>query len=55
MELESGLREFGMLELIDIIMGMLDEIENGRPISEVREDLLKVKGLLPGLIKNAGM
>ena len=41
--------------LIDIIAVMLDEIENGRPISEARKDLWKLRGLIPGLIKNAGM
>ena len=41
--------------LIYIIMSLLDDIEDGKAVSEARKELLEVKELIPQLIKNAGM
>lgn len=40
--------------MIEILMELLDDIENGLPVSEARKDLLKFKHLVPGLIKDMG-
>ena len=43
-------------ELVLLIMDMLDEIECGNvTIEQAKEELWKLRELLPELIKNAGM